>query len=286
MGRSGKMRSRLCESCTETEAWAMLARGYYNRKRTRWVENGVMMRRCVCCPYRGPEAEGFYVCRRVPRLEYNSRCKSCSVAQTRAYKRERRARDPEYRERMTKLSRSWRQANAEKARAASARWKLAIKKDPVEHARQLELARINYRLRRERLGLPVRPVGRRPQPARKHATAPGLLPAAPLAALIERIYEKRMAVAGLVEDPAPTRQAVCGDLGVSERNARVWRKDPEAVVQVGTAERVLLNAGVDWHEIYSFDDYAEHFLADEDSSAPSVIPSVAQPKSRRGVRGV
>jgi hypothetical protein len=55
---------------------------------------------------------------------------------------------------------------------------------------------------------------------------------------------------------------VCEDLGLPSRNYRRWR-EPGAQVQIGLAERVLLRAGVEWYEVYSYDDHAAHFLAQE-----------------------
>jgi hypothetical protein len=70
-----------------------------------------------------------------------------------------------------------------------------------------------------------------------------------LVALVDSIINAREGAAG----------SICRDLGVNERTVHHWRS-PGATVRVGTAERVLLNAGVDWSECYPAE-YVAHFLA-------------------------
>jgi hypothetical protein len=202
--------------------------------------------------------------RRVKQWSYQ--CKRCATANKALWERKVRATKPEHyarvKARHLAYQKRWREENPEKVKAAAKRRAQAVKADPQRHARDLERRRIEHALRAERNGTPQK---KKLVNAKRVRTSPRFLPAAPLLNLVDRILDRRRAVDGLLSDVegAATAESVCADLGISSRERRHWRTGQQTKVRVGTAERILLNADVDWYEVYSYDDYAHIFLSDE-----------------------
>lgn len=202
---------------------------------------------------------------RVLKPRYDCACKGCHGIKRDGYLAAQLADTvtaEKVRARRAGASRRWREANPEKAKAATEAWKRALRADPEAWARYREDQRINYALRRERAG---KPSGPRPRSVISQGkSSRQRIAAAPLLGLIQGVLARREAVAGLLADSdGATVESVVADLGVTSRTYRRWKSDPGALVYIGVAERVLANAGVEWHEVYSYDDHADVFLAGE-----------------------
>jgi hypothetical protein len=275
MGTKGVRRSAVCWTCTEEAAWA-----YYHRRivtRVTWIDPETMQRVRRCsepdCEAVKPLASDFYVMQHAGKLDsdghrilttrYARKCKACHDKMAAVAYRKRKA-DPRKRARMLKqrsaASKRWREKNLEHAKALGKAWKAKVKADPERHARYLEDTRINYRLRQARAGKPVKDGRWR---AKRQATGPRRLPTEPLVRLIETTLDRREAMIDVVGDAGANLEAVCADLDVSSRTFRRWRKGEITEVNVGVAERVILAADVEWHDVYSYDDHADVFLAHE-----------------------
>lgn len=260
--------TRICWTCVEEDAYATDQRGFRNRNRRTYRGHRGTMRICTTCEQSKPLADGYYVARRFEhRVEYARECKRCATKRSAARRAARKKVDPEYRKRLARQQRE-RLADPEKHRKAleaSKRWKEKIKADPIAYAAHLETARINHRLRRERKGAPVRPESYGRIKATKVPLTTGRrLPSAPLVALVKRTIEHREAIAGLLQDAgSATVKDVCADLGIADRDYRRMCAGEQPTANIGLVERVLLNADVEWHTVYSYDDYARIFLAEE-----------------------
>lgn len=275
IGRTGKQVNRVCFECKETEAYEMDARrvnvkARVRRKRATWVDDeGVTVRECCDCGDVKPLEQGFLISHRredgsAQRCAYCRKCQSKRVTKRR---RKREAADPEraaaVRAVEAQKARERRARDPEKAREAGRRRRAKVKADPQLVVRERENARIAHRLRREQAGLSTR---QGPAKVSRRRTAPSYLPSAPLAALVERIIDERVAVAEVMGDRAAfggETGEVCEMLGVNPRTYTGWRSGEYASVRIGMAERVLMNAGVEWYEVYSYDDHAAQFLAVE-----------------------
>lgn len=244
-----------------------------SRPRTRKTyvdKNGRRKRICrICKRHLALNARNFSPSRRdrqTGRVEqWSYECKRCAVAKKALWKRTVRETKPEHYKRVKArhlaYQKRWREENPEKVKAAAKRRAAAVKADPQRHARELERRRIEWALRAERLGIKQKKklarAKRVNEPARR-------LPAEPLVRLVERLVDQRRAVAGLLEDAdRPTTDSVCQDIGLAARDFRRMKTGEQATANIGLIERVLLNAGVDWYEVYSFDDHAAQFLATE-----------------------
>ena len=164
---------------------------------------------------------------------YTSYCKVCRKAEA---KEARMALSAEARELRRAADRRWRAKNLEAARAASNRHKAVLKADPVKWAKYLEDHRINYRLRKERRGMTV--VGGRAA-VMGHQDMP-LLPAAPLARLIEGMAERR----------GVEYSAMAAGLGVEPRAAYDWRRGVREYARFDMADQVLVAAQLNWHDVF------------------------------------
>lgn len=156
----------------------------------------------------------------------------------------------------------WRTNNRERAAAAARRYRARRKADPRRHAEHLEHRRIAYALKREREGKPVR--WHTSKAAKAPSRSPKRVPTAPMVAFIDGLIERRRAVENLIAENRGAMNSVvadvCRDLGITDRTLRRWRK--ESNLSVALAEKVLLAAEVDWHEVYSYDDHRAAFLAE------------------------
>lgn len=269
-------RGRTCLLCKEEMAYAMLAKheALAAQKPQTWVnENGVKMRRCFECGDRHRLCSTFFYPvhirhARKPYDGYERVCKKCKLEKVRASDARRRA-DPFLRERERKIKQAAtakeRMENPERVKAQRKRHWQRVKSDPARYAKARQDARMYHRLRRERQGLPVKPV----RPAMRDGTGHVTVPSAPLAVMIEREVELRNAVFQLGmpsdekrADAAATFEAVCRELDVSSTTVRAWRRGARPVVNVARAESVLLLADKQWSDVYSYDDHAAAFLAE------------------------
>ena len=197
-------------------------------RRATWIDarSGQRMRRCAQCRKAKRVARGFH-------KGNPSYCKMCRRARA---KKSRASLTVEARERMRAADRRWRAKNLEAARAASNRHKAVLKADPVKWAKYLEDHRINHRLRRERGGAVV--VGGRAA-VMGHQDMP-LLPAAPLARLIEGMAERR----------GVEYSAMAAELGVEPRAAYDWRRGVREYARFNMADQVLVAAQLNWHDVF------------------------------------
>jgi hypothetical protein len=261
----------VCWPCVEEEAWAMKDRYVSPEKRrtTRVNENGVKMRICSRCKIEKRLCKtNFYVNKRDERgriVNYNYECAKCTVPNVTRLNREKRN-GPERKKILARKAKRQRERKKqdpvlrEKHRESQQRYWAKVKADPVLHAKHVENQRIAYRMRREREGKVPKTSFKK---VIRSETAPSYIPAGPLVLLVDQILEHRKAVAGLIHDAGEaTVAAVCGDLGVSQRTYRHWSEGEDGKVRIGTAESVLARAGVEWSDVYSFDDYAHIFLAE------------------------
>lgn len=236
-------------------------------------DDGRYLARCCrrCDPDRVNEPqpiENFSVARRDDAGEpcqYSYECKPCVVERKAEWRKQVRERKPEHwkaiRAAERERQKTWRDANPEKAAALIKRYRTRVKADPERRAAHLEARRIEHHLRQERRG--VRKKATNPKAVRISAARQPYVPGPPLAALVARIIDQRAAIADVMDqrDPSAGSEAVCSDLGIPSRTYRDWKKGRQA--RIGTAEAVLLAAGVEWHEVYSYDDHAADFLATE-----------------------
>lgn len=233
-------RTKQCWPCMEVEAW------HLNTWRATWINaEGVVVRRCSKCKIVKELATGFYrrARRKGERNPPTGPCKECWEVQVDGY----RAKNPE-------RKKAWQ-------RAAKKRHLERVMADPVARAKLREDERIARRLKAEAEGRSIRMVA----PRVSQRTAPKHLPSAPLVALIERLIDARKQITRDLNEPTQgIIRDICNELGVSERNFRHWRDGTQLTTRIGTAERVLMNANVEWHEVYSYDEFARHFLALDD----------------------
>ena len=260
-----KRRSGTCADCwAEREREAEERRAQREMGRRTWRnESGRLVRRCSGCKQvKGLTRRNFYLIRSVPKgqrprpVDFGWHCKPCTTARTTEINR-RRANDPVTREEMRAKRRAWqrewRRKNPEAYRAAQRRWRAKAIRDPEMHARMLENARIQHRLRRERAGLPVR----EPRPNELETSIGSNLPAKPLANVIERYVNRRQAL--LLTRGVPkgeSREVICEELGITSRTLRDWRSGGRRYVRAGAADVVLTALGLHWWDVWHCDEHA------------------------------
>lgn len=174
-------------------------------------------RRCSRCSESKPlDAEHFYVAKRDRAGAFDRWCKPCR----KLYRKE-------------KLN----------DRAAK-RW-AAIKADPVRHRQHKEIARINYKLKREREQgqLSQRICGDRAD----DGSAKRLLDALPLAAVVRGHVDRRRANGGAGEP----LHALALEAGVSIRTLERWEAFEIKHVTEATADRVLVALGLNPWDVWS-----------------------------------
>lgn len=101
-----------------------------------------------------------------------------------------------------------------------------------------EYARMAYRLRQEKKGLPVNVRASRAVVLRPRDSQPRL-PAGPLV----RFVADRVAA-------GETEMAVCGALGLCPRRMHSWRTGAAPMVAFDGAELALMNAGLTWEDLW------------------------------------
>lgn len=217
--------------------------------RTRIDEQGVEWRCCHVCEiektleeYRslGPERK-------------TGICNECRKKRQRRYYAEGRLTIDKARQ--LEAERRSRKRNAERRRKQAKEYRERLKADPVRYTRFLETRRIQARLKAEREGRP--PVTRIVKA--RSVREEHYLPALPLAAFVDAKIEQRCRIdrnLGLGEDLAPFEE-ICHDLGIATKSLRDWRNGIVREVQVGTAERVLLNANASLDEVWLRSEFPE-----------------------------
>jgi hypothetical protein len=256
--------ARVCWHCIEVEAWMLHLTGWRPRIRVDYIdEHGVEVRVCTFCRESKPHDAAHFAPLKTHGLART--CRPCRAkVSDRARKRQMQREGARIRAEHAKQARDRRKNNPEvKAAEAAARkrWREKIKADPERRAALLETERMARRLAKERQGNGTG----KPAKGKTIKTAPRYLPSAPLLALVDRLLDQEKAVNDVLGAPEPNGlgavRAVCERLGIPPRRVTSWRTGENERVRVGLAERVLLNAEVEWHEVYSYDDYAHIFLA-------------------------
>lgn len=168
-GENGRKRmDSICRDCRRAEAEERERRAR-ERQATKMVD-GVLMRRCSGAHHEGDrwlplDDSRFAASARHPDgsvKRYDYRCKACRSAYVTAYDKRMRSdpvKGPGYRARRNAMQDSFRARHPELARAYGRAWKRRLKADAVRYAAYLADQRINYKLRRERAGLPVKARG-------------------------------------------------------------------------------------------------------------------------------
>lgn len=257
MGHTGKRRSSVCWGCLEAEAHKL--HEFKLKKWTTWIDpkTGRVTRRCLICKETKDLEDDFYgKTKALPGSKHKSNrvCKSCFDERIRESNRKNIER---VRKRRRASSKRYIERHPDRVKARRKRYHEKVMADPEAHAKMLEYHRMNTRLRQERKGrslgsiVPSKTARKLKEPKRR-------LPAPPLAAFVEQKIAERQDLASIEE--------VCSDLGVEPRSFRAWRDGSRELVQIGVAERVLLNADVDWEDIYKPDEFPELYegiLSDE-----------------------
>ncbi len=263
-----RRRSGICWTCQETAAW-----DYYHRAiltRTTWInEDGVRVRICLDCEEVKPLASGFYVMQkagtrdsrghRVCTPRYSRKCRICHNADgDKKRKAAEGARARRIKRQRAEATKRWRERHPDRYKRSKRKAMEKMKADPVRHAKFLEDRRIAYRLKH---GEDVRSA----RPRVSQQESPSFLPVGPIEQLVTARVEVRRTVDRLLGfDSLPgVIGEVCNELGVEERSYFAWRKGERDSLRIGQAERIIARAGVDWTDVYSFDDYAAHFLGVE-----------------------
>lgn len=250
--------TRVCMACIEREAWALHDAGYLPHVRREWTRKGVRMRFCIKCR-KGKAVERFPDVKGVK----TRTCRDCRKVLIRGAKQAQLQREGDaVRERQARLARERRKRSPDarrKEREARQRWREKMKADPRRHAEHLEADRLRRRMKKDEEGKgPGKPAPGRMVPS----GALPRVPAGPLVAYFDKRYEQLQAVEGVLEEGKTTVKQFALDLGTDERTIRRWREE-DGNITIALAEKVLLGLGVEWHEVYSYDDHAEAFLAVE-----------------------
>lgn len=245
-------RARRCEQCNDEIVAAKQQRASERAERavTKLVD-GQWVRRCGACRETKNLKDGFYRTRSTPTgkvtLDFEYRCKACQCERTSALQRHMRKIDPTFRDKRTAQRSRWRKNNPDKYREARRRQRERIKADPKRHAEYRENQRINYRLRKERAGVPLDQI----KPAQVLVQARergGMLPTGPLARAIDQFAARN----DVTEKNAPST------VGAHLRQINAWRDGTYAEVQMVVASRVLDHIDMFWWEVWSPEDPEAH----------------------------
>lgn len=259
IGKSGKRISPVCMACIETEALERDAKKERRRATKVDPQTGRVIRRCPnCCEWKELKS-GFYKTKKATRGSKYPKpavCKVCADAKKRAWEQDNPERHKATRREAAKRYRT--RHVDQRHELDKQRW-AKIKADPIKHAQILEDHRINRRIRKARRGQPT--ATQRPRVSQP--TGPSYLPSRPLIKLITARIDHQLRLNKLSGTEAEGQgiKAVCEALGTTDRTYRRWLAGEQISVRVGTAESILLRAGVEWHEIYP--DHAAQFLATE-----------------------
>lgn len=236
--------TRVCWGCIESQAHALNDTGYRPRVIKDWEENGALVRRCTTCRD-VKQVEDFGAGRRT--------CRKCSNKRV----NDRKKRDNEDRKRQERKRHAdkarKRRAESPETRAkeseARKRYRAKVLASADAHAKMLENERISRRLRRELRGEPVTKF----QPGRFFRLGARYLPAAPLAEFFDaKVEARRSTERALDYDDCDITSAaeVCRELEVEPRSLYAWRAGERKEVQVGVAERILMNANAEPEDVW------------------------------------
>jgi hypothetical protein len=221
--------------------------------------------------------EFFGVHNKYGRLHLRSRCRECAKVAQRVYSRrhaERNRTDPSRavmvesrRQRMRQQSRERYHADIEESRRKLREKRRRQRKDSARRKAERERERIDYRLQREREGVPLEAVKAQTDRLRNSLEDQGTtaapferLPAWPLAAAIMAEDSKRLRehYAGCLADfkaegadISKSHVRVEGWSENAERNVRSWACGERLDVQFDVVDRVLSSLGWCWWEVYN-----------------------------------
>jgi hypothetical protein len=228
--------------------------------------------------------EFFAVHNKYGRLLLRSRCKECARVAQRTYSRryaERNATDPSRavmveskRARSTRSQRERYHADIEESRRKQREKRKRQRKNSAARKAKREVARIEYRLQKEREGVALAEVRTGPQwnaveGVSEYAAPFERLPAWPLAAAVraEDARRQRAHFTGFLADPevaqgdiAGTHLQVPGWTEAAERNVRAWHVGERLDVQFDVVDRVLTALGWCWWEVYNEQTVRRHSL--------------------------
>lgn len=259
IGKSGKRISPVCMTCIEAEAIERDARK--DRRRATKVDQRTrrVIRRCAKCHEWKDLKRGYYKSQKAkPGSKYPKPvvCKVCADANKRAWEQ---AHSERHKATHREAAKRYRARHPGRRHERDKKRWAAIKADPIKHAQVLEDHRINRRIRKARRGQAT--ATQRPRVSQP--TGPSYLPSRPLMKLITARIDHQLRLNKLSGTEAEGKgiKAVCQSLGTTDRTYRRWLAGEQTSVRVGTAESILLKAGVEWHELYP--DHAAQFLATE-----------------------
>jgi len=220
------------------------------RERTTRLVDGRWRRKCTVCRVEKDLLTSFSrstpTAKRVP-ARYCHECKACAVRRQ-TERRERLMAEPETarleRARRAELQRRWREQNPERYAEQKRRKRERLRSDPEQRRRAQENRRIDYRLQREREGVPLE-AGWRKANSTKFPDRGGRLPAAPLGEAIVAAAER----AGL------SLAQFCDECGVHERSVYAWTHGERKSVHLYVALAIVTRAGLLWHDVWPPDQY-------------------------------
>jgi hypothetical protein len=160
---------------------------------------------------------------------------------------------------------------AKKARRLYIRqWNRANRKRYSSGTPNPETRRLRKALQAERTGALVVPI-ERASSSRPDSRAFPNLPAAPLAAMVNKLIDRQRQLDPLViakSDPHDTsRLVVCERLGINPRSLFAWEKGERASVQFDLADRTITRAGLMWFDVYGDDPIARQAFTGEKVAA-------------------
>lgn len=287
LGPTGTRRKGVCRECYQLEADEK--RAAHEARRVTFTQDGVLVRLCRSCSEVKPlDGEHFNGWRKdastvAERWQYN--CKPCQRRLIRRYgyvpvsqlppdeAAERRAR--------------WRvkalrqiAKNPQVAKERQRRYARRVQADPVSREKRNELQRMYYRMRAEKAG---RVITRRFAPRPEKTPR---LPSFPVAVFVERLIAEQQALEfrhqGTERDSA--RLIVCERLGIDERTLYAWRSGERTRAKFDAVDRVLVNSGALWFDVFDRDRFPEEFLEAEGLFDP-VVSERGERHDREGIRG-
>lgn len=237
--RKGKFRRRstVCLDC-----WAESHRLQAERRSTWTRDDGLRVRRCCECAEVFPlTSEHFYV---DGRNSLRNRCRACDRAKQREAYHE-MMKDPKRAERTRERTRAAKRRYAarhpDRVRQQQRDRMARLRSDP-DVADQLRAdARIDRRLRRERLGLAVRTPG-----ARTPGSGLPSVPARPLADAVVRYANSRR-----VRGVPRSLEDVCAQLGIEPRTLYAWRVGERALAHFDIADAILQATELNWWDVWA-----------------------------------
>lgn len=240
------------------------------------------MKKCVACEQEFPETPEFFGSMGQGK-KLRARCRECQREANREYYRNWKARvdaDPALKERRRRdgreKERRRRKRDPESVNAARRRWRQKTRRDSGRRKAKRELARVDHRLRRERVdAVAVDQIGRKSALLRNSLSDPKesfpRLPARPLARAIDETDARRRRefFAGFGCSGASTGHDYlpeAGALGLAEeednagRMVYAWRKGERQEADFDTVDQVLTRGRWLWWEVYNPETVRRHAI--------------------------